>query len=115
MVSTEELLRRRSHPADTQLLGAELNKYLSVLDGWILQDEKLVRSIVFQNFYQTMAFVNAVAYIVHREDHHPEMLVTYNRCTIRFYTHSLNSGRGGISENDFICAAKINALVGSEN
>jgi 4a-hydroxytetrahydrobiopterin dehydratase len=55
-----------------------------------------------------MAFVNAVAWIAHAEDHHPDLLVSYNRCTVRFNTHSV----GGLSVNDFICAAKLDALLG---
>ena len=55
----------------------------------------------------TMAFVNAVAWIAHREDHHPDLLVSYNRCTVRFNTHSV----GGLSINDFICAAKVDGLL----
>jgi 4a-hydroxytetrahydrobiopterin dehydratase len=54
--------------------------------------------------------VNAVAEIAHSEDHHPEMVVGYNRCTVRYSTHSVNQGRGGISYNDFICAAKIDHI-----
>jgi 4a-hydroxytetrahydrobiopterin dehydratase len=48
--------------------------------------------------------------VIHAEDHHPELVVTYNRCVIRFDTHTVNGGKGGISENDFICAAKIDAI-----
>ncbi len=54
-----------------------------------------------------MAFVNALAWIAHTEDHHPDLQVGYYRCTVRFSTHSV----GGISVNDFICAAKADALV----
>ena len=61
----------------------------------------------FDDFYQTMAFVNAVAYIAHREDHHPELQVSYNRCAVTYSTHAI----GGLSENDFICAAKVEARV----
>lgn len=114
MIRSEDLLKKYSHPVKIGLVAPELNEYLSALEGWILQDDRIVRSFEFKNYYQTMAFVNAVAYVVHREDHHPELLVTYNRCTVKFYTHSLNDGLGGISENDFICAAKINALVSRE-
>ncbi len=60
----------------------------------------------FKNFHETMAFVNALAWVAHREDHHPDMSVGYDRCRVEFSTHSI----GGISENDFICAAKIEAL-----
>jgi 4a-hydroxytetrahydrobiopterin dehydratase len=61
----------------------------------------------FDDFYETMAFVNALAYIAHVEDHHPELSVSYNRCAVTFSTHAI----GGLSENDFICAAKIEALL----
>jgi len=54
-----------------------------------------------------MAFVNAAAWIAHTEDHHPELEVGYNRCRVRYTTHAI----GGLSENDFICAAKIAALA----
>ena len=53
-----------------------------------------------------MAFVNAVAWLSHREDHHPELQVGYNRCRVEYWTHAI----GGLSENDFICAAKLDAL-----
>ena len=59
----------------------------------------------FKNYYQTMAFVNVIAQIAHQQDHHPDLLVSYNRCTVTYSTHSV----GGLSINDFICAAKINA------
>ena len=61
----------------------------------------------FADFYETMAFVNAVAYNAHVEDHHPDLAVSYNRCAVTYSTHAI----GGLSENDFICAAKIDALV----
>lgn len=64
------------------------------------------RRFRFANFHETMGFVNAVAWIAHREDHHPDLEVGYNRCTVRYSTHAI----GGLSENDFICAAKIDAL-----
>ncbi|WP_413290709.1 4a-hydroxytetrahydrobiopterin dehydratase [Bdellovibrio sp. HCB337] len=114
MIRREDLLKQHSHPVKVGLAEPVLKEYLSALEGWILQDDRLVRSFEFKNFYQTIAFVNAATYVIHQEDHHPEMLVTYNRCTIKFYTHSVNDGRGGISENDFICAAKISSLVGQE-
>ena len=66
----------------------------------------LVRSFKFRDFYQTVAFVNAVAWIANREDHHPDLEVSYNRCVVHFTTHSV----GGLSENDFICAARVDAL-----
>lgn len=61
----------------------------------------------FKNYYQTLAFVNAVAWIAHQQDHHPTLTVHYNRCDVRYTTDSIK----GLSENDFICAAKVDALV----
>ena len=61
----------------------------------------------FKNFHETMAFMNALAWICYTEDHHPDVALSYSRCTVRFNTHSV----GGISVNDFICAAKADALL----
>lgn len=69
--------------------------------------DAIQRTFRFKNYYETLAFVNAMAWIIHREDHHPDLEVGYNRCVINFSTHSV----GGLSENDFICAAKIDALL----
>ena len=66
----------------------------------------LTRDVRFANFHETMAFVNAVAWIAHAEDHHPDLEVGYGHCRVTFSTHSV----GGLSENDFICAAKVDAL-----
>jgi 4a-hydroxytetrahydrobiopterin dehydratase len=84
--------------------------YLAGTPGWTLNDAgaAISRAFRFKNYYETMAFVNAVAYIANRQDHHPDLEVGYNRCTVRFSTHSVK----GLSENDFICAARVNALVG---
>lgn len=84
----------------------EANKLLQQLAGWTLADNKISKTFEFKNHYQTMAFVNAVAWISHREDHHPDMAVGYNKCHIEYMTHAIN----GLSENDFICAAKIDWL-----
>jgi 4a-hydroxytetrahydrobiopterin dehydratase len=75
---------------------------------WHLDVERqvLTRDFKFDNFHATMAFVNAVAWIAHVEDHHPDLEVGYGHCRVTFSTHSV----GGLSENDFICAAKIDAL-----
>lgn len=77
---------------------------------WTLNDAstELSRAFKFKNYYETMAFVNALAWVAHREDHHPDIEVGYNRCHVRFSTHSIK----GLSENDFICAAKLDALLG---
>ena len=68
---------------------------------------EISRTFRFGNYYQTMAFVNALAWIAHAEDHHPDIEVGYNRCLVRYSTHAI----GGLSGNDFICAAKIDALL----
>jgi 4a-hydroxytetrahydrobiopterin dehydratase len=69
---------------------------------------EIAKTFKFKNYYETMAFVNATAWVSHREDHHPDMEVGYNKCRVRYSTHSV----GGLSENDFICAAKIEMLFG---
>ncbi len=80
---------------------------LKQLSAWELVDGKLCKTFRFQDYYQTMAFVNACAFVSHREDHHPDLLVTYNQCVVSYLTHAIN----GLSENDFICAAKLDALM----
>ncbi len=76
---------------------------------WTLDDggTGISRSFRFDNYYQTIAFVNALAWVAHVQDHHPDLEVGYNRCRVRYSTHSV----GGLSMNDFICAARIDALV----
>lgn len=93
-------------PALTTQRAAEL---LREIPDWDLNTDAqaISRALRFKNFYATMAFVNAVAWIAHREDHHPDLEVGYNRCVVRYRTHAVD----GLSENDFICAAKINALL----
>jgi 4a-hydroxytetrahydrobiopterin dehydratase len=74
--------------------------------GWKLIDGALEKSYSFANFHETMAFVNALAWIAHREDHHPDLSLSYGRCTVRFNTHDVD----GISVSDFHCAAAVDAL-----
>ena len=76
--------------------------------GWRVTEDgrALRRAYGFADFYETMAFVNALAWIANAEDHHPDLEVGYNYCRVTFATHSI----GGLSENDFICAAKVDAL-----
>ncbi len=89
------------------LLPDRVHSLMQQLDGWTLYDHLIGKTFEFKNYYQTMAFVNAVAWLSHREDHHPEMTVGYNKCHVEYTTHALN----GLSENDFICAAKVDALL----
>jgi 4a-hydroxytetrahydrobiopterin dehydratase len=86
---------------------AEVDAHLAHLAGWALADGAIEKRFDFADFHHTMAFVNALAWVAHVEDHHPDLAVGYNRCTVRFSTHSV----GGISLNDFICAAKVDALM----
>ena len=88
------------------LTAGQAQSLLKSLKGWTLEDGKLVKLYAFANYYQTMAFVNALAWISHREDHHPDLTVGYNKCRVEYSTHAI----GGLSENDFICAAKADAL-----
>ena len=85
----------------------EVGKQLQRLDGWSVKDDAIEKHFRFPDYHHTMAFVNAVAWIAHREDHHPDIAFGYNRCSVRFNTHSV----GGLSLNDFICAAKVDALL----
>ena len=87
------------------LSSEKVTELLKQLEGWDLFDRLIGKVYNFKNYYQTMAFVNAVAWISHREDHHPDMIVSYNKCRVEYSTHAI----GGLSENDFICAAKIDA------
>lgn len=91
----------------SQLNDAEITDLLSQVANWAVVDGKLVKTFSFANYYETLAFVNASAYISHREDHHPELHVSYNRCRVAYDTHSVS----GLSRNDFVCAAKLDALV----
>jgi len=84
----------------------EIEEMLYQLDGWELFDGLIVKTYNFKNYYEVMAFVNTVAWISHREDHHPDIALGYNKCRVEYITHSA----GGLSENDFICAAKIDVL-----
>ena len=89
-------------PAKVKLLAKQLHK-----DWRIAKDSKsLMRSLKFKDFYRTMSFVNAVAYIANTEDHHPDLEVGYDHCRVTYSTHSI----GGLSVNDFICAAKLDRL-----
>lgn len=90
----------------TPYTDAEAREMLRSLKGWIIENNTLVKVYPFANYYQTMAFVNALAWISHREDHHPDLTVAYNKCRVAYSTHAIE----GLSENDFICAAKCDAL-----
>jgi len=89
------------------LAAAEVTRYLAELAGWEDTGGAIARRFEFKNYCQTMAFVNAVAWIAHSENHHPDLEVGYRSCLVRYTTHAV----GGLSENDFICATRVNALL----
>lgn len=104
-----DLTTRKCKPCEggvDPLVPAEAERLLRQLSGWALEGGGIAKSYSFKNHHQTMAFVNAVAWISHREDHHPDLNVGYNACRVSYRTHAID----GLSENDFICAAKVDAL-----
>lgn len=84
-----------------------VQSHLAQVSGWILRGASIEKTFSFKNFYETIAFVNAIAWICNTEDHHPLLVVNFDSCVVNFSTHSV----GGISVNDFICAAKADSLV----
>jgi len=105
-----DLKSRRCHackPGTPALTKPQIKLLIGDVHGWKATGKELARTFNFKNYYETMAFVNAIAFISHREDHHPDLEVGYNKCVVRYSTHSV----GGLSENDFICAAKVDGLV----
>jgi 4a-hydroxytetrahydrobiopterin dehydratase len=109
ITATELAARRCAHQTDA-LDQAGIAENLAALPDWKVDGGKLARSFEFKDYYRTLAFVNAIAWVIHAEDHHPELSVSYNRCGVKFDTHSVDNGRGGLSINDFICAAKVDAV-----
>ena len=108
-MSAADLAHQKCKPFEggvSPLKAEETAMLLGQLNGWQFADSVITKNYEFKNYYQTMAFVNAVAWMAHREDHHPDMTVGYNRCRVNYSTHAI----GGLSENDFICAAKVDAL-----
>ncbi|MDY7578189.1 4a-hydroxytetrahydrobiopterin dehydratase [Herbaspirillum sp. RTI4] len=110
MSNSSDLMAQQCQPQADALSAQQVLHYLSAVEGWEQDGQHIVKTFSFQNYYETLAFINAIAYVVHAQDHHPELIVTYNRCVIRFDTHSVNEGKGGLSVNDFICAAKVDAV-----
>lgn len=107
-----DLLSRQCQPCRAgtpPLEPAQVSALLAQLEGWTAAESaaEIRRVFHFKNYYQTLAFVNAVGWIAHSEDHHPTLIVHYNHCEVRYSTHAVK----GLSENDFICAARIDALT----
>lgn len=100
------------HQTRRALSATEIVTQLSQLNGeqalgWRLIDGSLEKTFNFKNYYETIGFVNAVAFIANTEDHHPHLAVSYSQCTVRFNTHDVN----GISVSDFFCASRVDALL----
>ncbi|MBM5572585.1 MULTISPECIES: 4a-hydroxytetrahydrobiopterin dehydratase [Deefgea] len=83
-----------------EMLSTELN-------DWIIVNDTLEKTFRFKSFHETMAFANAVAFIAHQQNHHPDITLSFSRCKLTWNTHSV----GGLSRNDFICAARVDALT----
>ncbi|WP_372824217.1 4a-hydroxytetrahydrobiopterin dehydratase [Polaromonas sp.] len=100
------------HQNRRALSATEIVTQLSQLNGeqpqgWRLMDGSLEKTYSFKNFHETVGFANAVAFIANAEDHHPDLALSYGKCTVRFNTHDVN----GISVSDFFCASKVDALL----
>ena len=108
MTDTRTLALASMHcRAGAPRLGAdELAAHLAALPGWAQAGDTIVKTFAFANYYETMAFVNALAFVAHREDHHPDLGVHYNKCVVTWSTHDA----GGVTLNDVICAAKAERL-----
>ncbi len=98
-------------PVRTALSATQLIANLAKMEGWALHgdgaDIAIEKTFRFDSFLKTMSFVNAVAYLAEQQDHHPELLVTYGACSVRFNTHDVQ----GVSRSDFECAALVDALA----
>ncbi len=95
--------------ATPKLNSEQIKTFLSMVPDWQanVTNTAIFRLFEFKNYYKTIAFVNAVAWLAHNENHHPDLEVSYASCKVIYTTHAIN----GLSENDFICAAKIDALA----
>lgn len=110
--SRSDLAARHCQPrkgASHRLDAGVVKQALEALPGWELADggDAICRTFRFDDYYRTLAFVNALAFVAHREDHHPDLAVHYDRCVVTYSTHDV----GGLSENDLICAAKAQGLA----
>ena len=104
-----DLARKKCKPCEggvAPLTAEQVRPMLKGIQGWALEGQEIVKTYRFKNYYETMAFVNAAAWVSHREDHHPDMKVGYDQVRVAYVTHAI----AGLSENDFICAAKLDAL-----
>ena len=107
------MLKKKDWSTQTRraLTATEVVAKLAQLEGWSLSGDgahvAIEKTYRFANYYETIAFVNAVAFIAHAEDHHPDLSVHYDRCVVRLNTHDV----GGISPSDIDCATRFDALL----
>ena len=106
-LSQARCIARRGH--EHRLTEASIREFMVQVPEWELVENghALLRTFTFADYYRTMSFVNALAHVANAEDHHPDLSVHYDRCVVRFSTHDA----GGLTENDFICAAKADTLA----
>jgi len=108
VIAPEQLAAGRCHPLTVThaYTEAQADDQLHVLPGWQREVRAISRTFRFSGWLETLAFVNAVGWMAHRQDHHPDLAVHFNHCIVRWHTHSVD----GLSENDFVCAARTDAL-----
>jgi 4a-hydroxytetrahydrobiopterin dehydratase len=104
-----DLANRHCKNGADKLPAEQVRRHLEGLGDWELSKDgnSIHSTFQFDNYYQTISFVNAIAWMANREDHHPDLEVSYNRCVVHYSTHDA----GGLTDNDFICAAKVIALL----
>jgi 4a-hydroxytetrahydrobiopterin dehydratase len=111
MTTLQELaaLHCQARKGGSALDKAQIGELLASLPGWTAArgGKAIAKSFKFANFYETLGFVNAIGWMANRQDHHPDLEVGYNRCTVQWSTHDV----GGLSMNDFICAAKVEGIA----
>lgn len=100
------LASMRCRAGAPRLAADELAAHVATLRGWTHTGDRIVKTFTFVDYDETMAFVNALAWIANREDHHPDLSVHYSRCEVTFSTHDAS----GVTLNDVICAAKAERL-----
>jgi len=108
-MTTADIARKTCKPCKSgtrPLAQTKIDGFLKQLPGWQQYDRLISKTYQFKNYFQTIAFVNAVAWLSHSQDHHPDLGVTYNQCRVEYTTHAIS----GLSENDFICAARVEQL-----
>jgi 4a-hydroxytetrahydrobiopterin dehydratase len=107
MNALDKLVDQHCIEGAVALDAAAIDQLLPQVPDWSVVDGRLRRDFAFRNYHQTIDFVNALAAMIHQQDHHPELTVTYQHCIVNYNTHSAG---GALSRNDFICAAKADAI-----